>query len=154
MVNKITLIGFTGKVPEVRTLDNGQKVGRFSIATTESYKKENGEWENLTEWHDVIVWRDKAEFAQSKMLSKGLLMYVEGKLTHRKYTDTNGIEKRISEIVANVVKIMRESGAESKPMPTAEHTHNTHNTLVEQVQHTVKEVVAQETKDGAGDMPF
>jgi single-strand DNA-binding protein len=141
MVNKITLVGFTGKVPEVRTLDNGQKVGRFSIATTESYKKENGDWENVTEWHDVIVWREKAEFAQQKMTSKGLLMYVEGKLTHRKYTDVNGIEKKISEVVANVVKVMRESGAESNPH------HTSHTTLV-------KSPMFESQPSTGGDLPF
>lgn len=100
MLNRVTLVGHLGRDPEVRRLENGTPVGKFSIATTESYKDTNGEWQNQTEWHDIIVWRAQAEQAE-KVLKKGSLVYIEGKLTHRKWTDKNGIERYTTEIVAS-----------------------------------------------------
>jgi single-strand DNA-binding protein len=99
MLNRVTLVGYLGKDPEVRRLENGTAVGKFSIATTESYKDASGEWQNQTEWHDIVVWRLQAEQAE-KTLKKGSFVYLEGKLTHRKYTDKNGIERYATEIVA------------------------------------------------------
>ena len=89
MVNKVTLVGHLGRDPEVRTLENGTKVGSFSLATTESYKDKNDTWQNLTEWHNIVVWRGLAERAE-RDLKKGSLAYVEGKITHRKYQDKEG----------------------------------------------------------------
>jgi single-strand DNA-binding protein len=103
MVNRATLIGNLGKDPEVKRLENGATVAKFSIATTDSYKKDNGEWENQTEWHDIVVWKGGAEYAE-KYLKKGDKVYIEGKITHRKYTDKDGIERYPTEIVANICK--------------------------------------------------
>lgn len=105
MVNKITLIGHLGQNPEVRRLESGAAVAKYSVATNESYKDKNGEWQKLTEWHDVVVWRELAEYAE-KYLKKGMLIYVEGKVTYRKYTDQNGVERKLTEIVANIVRIL------------------------------------------------
>lgn len=99
MVNKVTLIGHLGKDPEVRTLENGSKVGSFSLATSENYKDKNDQWQSLTEWHNVVVWRYQAEKAERE-LKKGSLAYVEGKITHRKYQDKDGVERYATEIVA------------------------------------------------------
>ncbi len=103
MVNKVTLIGNLGRDPEIRHLENGSMVGKFPVATNESYRDKNGEWQTMTEWHDVVVWRSLAERAE-KTLKKGSLVYVEGKLTHRKYQDKDGIERYITEVVANTIK--------------------------------------------------
>ena len=103
MINKVTLIGHLGQDPEVRRLENGTPVGRFSLATSESYKDASGEWQNQTEWHNIVVWRDLAERAE-KSIKKGALVYVEGKLSHRKYTDKNGIERVSTDIVANTFR--------------------------------------------------
>ena len=103
MINKVTLIGNLGRDPEVRRLDNGAVVAKFPVATNESYKDKNGEWQTQTEWHDVVVWRQLAERVE-RDLKKGKLVYVEGKLTHRKYTDQNNIERYITEIVGYVVR--------------------------------------------------
>lgn len=111
MVNKVTLIGFLGKDPEIRRLENSTPVGKFTLATNESYKDANGEWQTLTEWHEIVVWRGLAEQAE-RMFKKGSLVYIEGKITHRKYTDKNGIERYGTEIVANSARLLekREGG--------------------------------------------
>ena len=110
MINKVTLIGNLGQDPEIRRLENGTQVGRFSLATNESYKDKSGEWQTQTEWHNIVVWRELAE--RCAKLKKGEKTYVEGKLSYRKYTDKDGVEKSIADIVANVVRGLekKESG--------------------------------------------
>ena len=105
MVNKVTLIGRLGSDPEIRTLESGVPVGRFSVATSENYKDRNGEWQEQTEWHDVVVWRAAAERAQ-RSLFKGYMVYVEGKLTHRKWQDKDGNNRKTTEVVANYFRIL------------------------------------------------
>jgi len=79
MVNRVTFIGNLGRDPEIRRLDSGVTVAKFSIATNESYKDRNsGEWINQTEWHDVVLWRHLAERAE-KQLKKGSMIFLEGK---------------------------------------------------------------------------
>ena len=75
MINKVTLIGHLGQDPEIRRLENGTPVGRFSLATNESYKDANGELVENTEWHNIVVWRQQAETAE-RLLKKGALVYV------------------------------------------------------------------------------
>lgn len=111
MINKVILIGNLGRDPEIRRLENGAVVAKFSVATNESYKDKNGEWQNLTEWHDVIAWRQLAERAE-RDLAKGKLVYIEGKLTHRKYQDKENIDRYITEVVANTIRLLdRKEGA-------------------------------------------
>ena len=117
MVNKVILIGNVGKDPEVRRLDNGAVVARFSLATSERYKDKDGNQQENTEWHNVIVWRQLAEIAE-KYVKKGTKLYIEGKVTYRKYTDTNGVEKYITDIVANNFQML--SSRDSSPLPGAE----------------------------------
>ena len=129
MVNKVTLIGRLGSDPEIRTLESGVAVGRFSIATSENYKDRSGEWQEQTEWHDVVVWRAAAERAQ-RVLQKGVMVYVEGKLTHRKWQDKDGNNRKTTEVVSNYYRILqnpnqgnefRDGGAPSPsaaPQPT------------------------------------
>lgn len=105
MVNKVILIGNLGQDPEVRHLESGSTVARFSLATNERYKDKSGEIKTITEWHDVVVWRNLAEIAE-KLLSKGKLVYVEGKLTHRKWQDKDGNNRKTTEVVANNFQIL------------------------------------------------
>ena len=98
-VNKVILVGNLGKDPEVRTLDNGTKVARFSLATTESYKDRNsGERIDQTEWHNIVLWRGLAEIAE-RYLRKGSQIYVEGKLQTRSYEDKEGVTKYNTDVV-------------------------------------------------------
>lgn len=97
-VNKVILIGNLGKDPEIRTFDNGDKVAQFSLATSESYKDKNGERQDKTEWHNVVLWRGLAGLAE-QYLKKGSKIYVEGKLTHRSYDDKDGNKRYVTEVV-------------------------------------------------------
>lgn len=100
MVNRVILIGNLGKDPEVRSLESGAMVARLRVATSENYKDRAGEWQTTTEWHDVILWRAMAERAQSQ-LKKGDLVYIDGKLTHRTWQDSEGKDRYTTEVVAN-----------------------------------------------------
>ncbi len=123
MVNKVILIGNLGKDPEVRHLDNGAAVAKFSLATNESYKDKSGEWVQSTEWHNIIMWRFLAERAE-QYLKKGSSIFVEGKLTHRKYQDKDGVDRYVTEVVANNFRMLdrREGSSSSVPggFPSAE----------------------------------
>lgn len=112
MVNRVILIGNLGKDPEVRRLENGAVVAKFSIATNENYKDRKGEWQTLTEWHDIVTWRTLAERAEST-LSKGDAVYVEGKLTHRSWQDQDGNNRRTTEVVANYFRVINKREASS-----------------------------------------
>ncbi|MEO1513928.1 MAG: single-stranded DNA-binding protein [Bacteroidota bacterium] len=105
MINKVVLIGNLGRDPEVRRLESGVAVAKFPIATNENYKDKSGEWQSMTEWHDVVAWRGLAERVE-RDLKKGKLAYVEGKLTHRKFQDKDGNDRYITEVVANVVRVL------------------------------------------------
>lgn len=113
MVNRVILIGNLGKDPEVRSLENGAMVAKFSLATSESYRDKENNWQELTEWHDIVVWRTVAERAE-KSLKKGMTIYLEGKLTHRTWQDKDGNNRRTTEIVADYFRIIdRKSGSGS-----------------------------------------
>ena len=110
MVNRVTLIGNLGRDPEVRRLESGAAVAKFSVATSESYQdKTSGEWKDQTEWHEIVAWRNRAEQAE-RIFKKGMTVYIEGKLTHRKYTDANNIERYRTEVVANYMRKLKDPG--------------------------------------------
>ena len=113
MVNRVILIGNLGRDPEVRRLENGAVVAKFSVATNENYKDKSGEWQTQTEWHDIVLWRSLAERAEQQ-LKKGSQVYIEGKLTHRSWQDQEGNNRRTTEVVANYFRLIgrRESGGD------------------------------------------
>ena len=118
MVNKVILIGNLGRDPEVRHLEGGVAVATFSLATNENYRDKNGEWQTTTEWHDIVLWRGLAERAE-KQLRRGMQVYIEGKLTHRKYQDKDGNDRYRTEVVADVLRILekrdRPAGMDAGP---------------------------------------
>ncbi len=105
MVNKVTLIGNLGKDPEVRALENGAKVAKFSIATNENYRDKSGEWQTQTEWHEIVAWRAVAERAESS-LKKGMTVYLEGKLSTRTWQDKDGNNRKTTEVVSNYFRVI------------------------------------------------
>ena len=121
-INKVILVGHLGKDPEVRTLDSGAKVARFSLATTESFKDKNGERKDQTEWHNIVCWRNLADIAE-QYLNKGKQIYVEGRIRNRSWED-NGIKKYATEIQADTFTMLGTKGEDSSrggiPMPTQE----------------------------------
>lgn len=99
-VNKVILIGRLGKDPDVRNLENGAVVANFSIATSETYKdRTTGEKKEITEWHNIVLWRGLAEIAQ-KFLRKGDMVYIEGKLRTRSW-EKDGVTRYTTEVVAD-----------------------------------------------------
>jgi single-strand DNA-binding protein len=118
MVNKVTLIGRLGKDPEVRTLDSGTNIAKFSLATDESYKDKNGEWQTQTEWHNIILWRGLAERAE-QTLRKGVLVYLEGKLTSRSWQDDQGNTNYITEVRGNYFRVLQKETNGNKAATTA-----------------------------------
>lgn len=99
-VNKVILVGNLGRDPEIRTLEGGVTVARFTLATSESYKDKTGQRVEKTEWHNIVLWRGLAEVAE-KYLKKGQQVYIEGKITNRNYQDKDGTQKYFTEIVAD-----------------------------------------------------
>ena len=100
-VNKVILIGNLGKDPEVRVLETGAKLARFSIATSESYQdKTTGERREITDWHNIVVWRGLADVADN-YLKKGMKVYVEGRLKTRSWQDESGETKYATEVIAD-----------------------------------------------------
>ena len=90
-LNKVMLIGHLGKDPEVKTLENGTKVAKVSLATTEKFKDRNGNVQESTEWHNLEIWGEHAKVAE-QYLRKGKQVYVEGKIKTDSWED-NGIKK-------------------------------------------------------------
>ena len=121
MINKVTLIGNLGGDPEIRHLENGTAVGRFSLATNENYKDKDGNWQKQTEWHNIVVWRELADRAE-KQLKKGMTVYVEGKISYRKYSGQDGVERNVTDIVANNVRSLEkhESNGSDSRFPNTE----------------------------------
>lgn len=113
-VNKVILVGHLGKDPEVRHLENGVNVASFSLATTETITNKNGERQDLTEWHNIVVWRGLADVAE-KYLKKGKQIYVEGKIRTRSWDDKEGVKRYTTEIVADSFTMLgkKEEGGSS-----------------------------------------
>jgi len=111
--NHVQLIGNLGQDPEIKQLESGKKLAKFSIATTESYKNKNGEIVNDTQWHSIVAWDNLAQIAE-RYLHKGKQVALAGKLSHRNYEDKDGIKRYVTEIVANDLLMLgkRENTAE------------------------------------------
>jgi len=117
MLNQAQIIGHLGKDPEVRYLPSGEAVANFSIATTEKWKDKNtGEQREETEWHRISTFGRLAEIV-GEYLKKGSLVFVQGKLKTRKYTDAQGVERYSTEIRAESMKMLggRDSNQGSAP---------------------------------------
>ena len=108
-VNKVILIGNLGKDPEVRFTANGRAVARFPIATSEVWNDADGNRQERTEWHNIIVWGKQGETC-GQYLAKGRQIYVEGSIRSRSYDDKNGIKRYVTEIVARTVRFLGGGG--------------------------------------------
>lgn len=104
-VNKVILIGNLGSDPEVRYLESGSAVAKFSIATTEAYTNKSGERVENTEWHRIELWEGLAKVAE-KYLKKGNSVYIEGRLRTDNWTDKEGVQKSGVTIRANSMTLL------------------------------------------------
>ena len=108
MINKVILIGNVGQDPEVRytgDVNNGTKVATLRVATTERYRDRNGNLQEHTEWHSIVVWRNTADVVE-KYVKKGTQVYIEGRLRTRSWDDQNGNKRYVTEIVADTLQLL------------------------------------------------
>lgn len=103
-VNKVTLLGFVGKDPEIRTTQDGKEIANFNLATSEYWKDKNGERKESSEWHRIVVFNQILAKVVREHIHKGSKVYVEGQIKSRKYKDRDGIERNITEIVVSQYK--------------------------------------------------
>ena len=104
-LNKVLLIGNLGKDPEVRFTPSGKAVARFSIATSETWNDQDGQKQERTEWHNIVVWGKQGESC-GQYLSKGRQVFIEGQIRNRQYDDKDGNKKYITEITAMRVQFL------------------------------------------------
>ncbi len=145
-LNKVILIGHIGKDPETYIFENGNKKISFSLATTESYRdKDKNEWIEQTEWHNIAGYRYLAE----KNFAKGDLVYVEGKIKTRKYTDKDQNERYITEIIADKINILARRNAEG-----SSYSNTSQPAASRPAQQNPKQPDVQEAGAPDDDLPF
>ena len=130
-VNKVILLGYVGKDPEVKEFENG-KVAKMTIATTEKgYKLKSGkEVPDRTEWHNIMLWGGLADVAEN-FIKKGMQVYIEEKIQNRSWADKEGITHYITEVIASDLQMLgkREEGAKAVTQPTSINTKAIDNDL-------------------------
>lgn len=143
-VNKVILVGHLGKDPEVRHLENGVNVASFSLATTETITNKSGERQDLTEWHNIVVWRGLADVAE-KYLRKGKLIYLEGKIRTRSWEDKEGVKRYTTEVVADTFTMLgkKDDGTSGSASPAS-----STKTDIPSASEIMND------SDGADDLPF
>ncbi len=122
-VNKVILLGNLGKDPEVKFTPNGTAVAKFSLATNERFKDKSGEWQDRTEWHNIVAWQRLAEIV-GEYVKKGSKVYVEGRIQTSSWEDkTSGEKKYRTEIVINDLVLLSgrgEGGGEGRPRASSD----------------------------------
>ena len=109
-INKVTLIGNLGKDPELRYTSSGVAVATFTCATNESWKDQDGNVQEKTQWHSLVAWRKLAEIV-GEYLKKGSKIYIEGRLQYRTYDDKNGVKRYVTEIVVDELLMLDSKGS-------------------------------------------
>jgi len=114
-INKVILIGNLGKDPELRYTPGGQAVATFPLATTERWNDKNGQRQDRTEWHNIVVWGKLAELV-NQYLKKGRSAYVEGRIATRSWDHRDGVKKYRTEIIANQVQFLGSSNSSANDL--------------------------------------
>lgn len=140
-LNKVMLIGNLGKDPEFRHMEGGVMVARFPLATSEFYKNKEGQRQEQTEWHRIVLWRGLAEAAEKINLHKGQMIFIEGRIRTRSW-EKDGVKKYETEIVADNMTLLSRK----------ENTNGTHGSHDEHATPTTPEEPPISTPDG--DLPF
>lgn len=143
-VNKVILVGNLGRDPELKYLEGNIARVNFSLATTETYKDKNGNRNDQTEWHNIVLWRSMAESAE-KLLKKGTQVYVEGKLQTRQWTDKEGNKRTTTEIVAESFVVLQRRDTNNN---------NNASTNNNSSQENNPNVSFESLGSGNGDLPF
>ena len=105
MINKQFLIGRVGQNPEIIITPNNKKIAKFTVATSESYKDENGDWQEDTTWHNIRAFANIAERIE-KSVEKGDLVYIEGKSKNEKYNDKDGNTRTSHYVIVSVIRTL------------------------------------------------
>ncbi len=105
MVNRVMLVGRLGRDPEMRHTTSGTAVTNFSVATNEKWKNQSGEPQERTEWHKIVTWSKLAEIS-NQYLTKGQLVFIEGRIQTREWDDRDGNKRQTTEIVASDMKML------------------------------------------------
>ncbi|OFX22649.1 MAG: single-stranded DNA-binding protein [Bacteroidetes bacterium GWA2_31_9b] len=125
-INKVILVGNVGKDPEIKHLDKGVSVARFSLATSETYKDKDNKKVTNTEWHNIVLWRGLAEVAE-KYVKKGSPLYIEGKIRSRTWDDKDGKKHYATEIVADTMQLLGSKQSSDDNVPVTENMQNEDN---------------------------
>lgn len=147
-VNKVILVGHLGKDPEIRYLEGNVSVASFPLATSETFNKDGRRVEQ-TEWHNIVLWRGLADVAV-KYLSKGKLVYIEGKLRTRSYEDKEGVRRYTTEIVAESFNLLGRR-SDFEPQSTQQTGSNGVPSSTDAKEQTVDFTENDEDNDG---LPF
>lgn len=100
-INKVILVGRLGKDPEIRNTQGGSRVCNFSLATSEHWKNKDGNRQEKTEWHGIVIWNEHLIDVAERFANKGSLVYLEGQLQTRKWQDQSGTDRYTTEVVLN-----------------------------------------------------
>jgi single-strand DNA-binding protein len=141
-VNKIILIGNLGQDPELRYTSSGVAVASFSMATSESWKDQDGNVQEKTQWHKLVAWRKLAEIV-GEYLKKGSKVYVEGRIQYRSYDDKNGVKRDVTEIVVDQMLMLDSKGAG-----------NANGSSSSSAASSSQQPVEESGPDKADDLPF
>jgi single-strand DNA-binding protein len=144
MVNKIILVGRVGGDPEVKYVTEDNPVANFTLATSEKYKKSDGEKVEKTEWHRLVMWKNLAKIVE-KYVKKGDLLYVEGKVTYRSYEDKDGVKKYITEVVVNNLVML---GGKK------DHEQSEQSSVPDPIENYQSPVATAPKEEETDDMPF
>ncbi len=154
-VNKVILLGYLGKNPEIRYLEGGMPVAKFTLATSETFMREGNRIEQ-TEWHNIVVWRGLAEIAE-RYLVKGKLVYIEGKIRTRTWEDKEGNKKYATEIVADILNMIgakeETSLSELEKEPEMETRMEKDSSLVKDTSPKGYSIKAEASNQGQGTSP-
>lgn len=159
-LNKVMLVGRLTRDPEIRNTPSGQSIATISLATNRFWKDKNGQKQDKTEFHNIVLWGRLAEIA-GQYLTKGQEAFIEGRMETRKYTGKDGIERRITEVVAENMQLgSRAAGAAGAPnsftKPVGTQQQSTQNTNTSNIEEEIPTINLDEESDEIRleDVPF
>ena len=151
-VNKVILLGNVGKDPEIRSTPNGTMVASFSLATTDRVKDQGGNWNDRTEWHNLVAFQRTAEIIRD-YVKKGSKLYIEGKIQTRSWDDkTSGEKKYRTEILVNDLSLL--SGRGEGESSGGGYTRSSSTASFDQRSSSTSEDYGQSAEITDDDIPF
>ena len=150
-MNKVILIGNLGADPEIREMNDGTKMAKFSIATSEKYTNREGQLISNTDWHNIVLWRRTAEVAE-KYLKKGDSVCIEGKLKTRSWEDENGNKKYATDVQGDNMTML---GSRRDAMnPESNYTTNNAENSITDKKNTDTSTESNTNTDSVDNLPF